>query len=51
MLDIDIPTTDGSALHRKRHTKPEKNHHLLLGQLGFTLPPEIRAGRPVVETY
>ena len=55
MLDVDIPTTDGRSLHMKRHTKPEPLHHLLLDQLGFTLPPqpppEIRAGNAVVETY
>lgn len=55
MLDVAIPTTDGRSLHMKRHTKPEQLHHLLLDQLGFTLPPqpppEIRAGNAVVETY
>lgn len=39
----------------KRYTKPEKVHQLLLDQLGFTLPaqppPEIRNGKPVVETF
>ncbi len=39
----------------KRYTKSEKVHHLLLNQLGFTLPeqppPEIQNPKPVVETF
>ena len=46
MLDVSIPVTDGREIQMKRYTKPEKVHHLLLDQLGFTLPsqppPEIR---------
>jgi len=46
MLDVAIPVTDGRMLRMKRYTKPEKVHHLLLDQLGFTLPrqppPQIR---------
>ena len=52
MLDVTIPATDGRELGMKRFTKPEKIHHLLLNQLGFTLPPqpppEIRNPKPVV---
>jgi transposase len=55
MLDVIIPATDGRELCMKRYTKPEKVHHLLLDQLGFTLPgqppPEIRNPTPVVETF
>ena len=38
MLDVVNPVTDGRELRMKRYTKPEKTHHLLLNQLGFTLP-------------
>jgi hypothetical protein len=52
MLDVTIPATAGREVRMKRHTKPEKIHHLLLDQLGFTLPaqppPEIRNPKPVV---
>jgi len=52
MLDVTIPAADGRELRMKRFTKPEKIHHLLLNQLGFTLPPqpppEIRNPKPVV---
>jgi transposase len=55
MLDVTIPATDGREVRMKRYTKPEKVHHLLLDQLGFTLPaqppPEIRTPMPVVETF
>jgi transposase len=55
MLDVKIPATDGRELKMKRYTKPEKLHHLLLDQLGLTLPvqppPEItHPVEPVVET-
>jgi hypothetical protein len=55
MLDVNIPATDGRQLWMKRYTRPEKVHHLLLEQLGFTLPgqppSEIRTPSPVVETF
>lgn len=55
MLDVIIPTTDGRELKMKRHTKPEKLHQLLLGQLGLDLPaqppPEITTPDPVVKTF
>ena len=55
MLDVSIPATDGRQVRMKRCTRPEKVHHLLLAQLGFTLPgqppPEIRNTSPVVETF
>jgi hypothetical protein len=55
MLDVTIPATDGREVRMRRYTKPEKVHHLLLDQLGFTLPaqppPEIRNPGPVVETF
>ncbi len=39
----------------KRYAKPEKVHLLLLGQLGFTLPPQpppvILRHQHVVETF
>ncbi len=40
MLDMTISTTDGREVRMKRYTKPEKIHHLLLDQLGFTLPAQ-----------
>lgn len=48
MLDVTIPATDGRELRMKRYTKPEKVHHLLLDQLGFTLPsqPPPEIGNP-----
>lgn len=55
MLDVTIPSTDGHEIRMKRYTKPENVHHLLLDQLGFTLPsqppPEIRKPSHVVETF
>jgi hypothetical protein len=38
MLDVSFPTTDGRQVRMKRYTRPEKVHHLVLAQLGFTLP-------------
>ena len=55
MLDVTIPATDGRQVRLKRYTKPEKVHHLLLDQLGFSLPaqppPEIQNPMSVVETF
>jgi hypothetical protein len=55
MLDVTIPATDGREVRMKRYTKPEKIHHLLLDQLGITLPtqppPEIRNPKPMVEAF
>jgi hypothetical protein len=42
MLDVNIPATDGRQVRMKRYTRPEKVHHLLLDQLGFTLPCQPR---------
>ena len=42
MLDVTIPATDGREVRKKRYTKPEKVQHLLLDQLGFTLPAQPR---------
>ena len=55
MLDVSIPATDRRQVRMKRYNRPEKVHHLLLAQLGFSLPgqppPEIRNTSPVVETF
>ena len=40
MLDVHFPTTDGRELVFARYTQPEKDHKLLLGQLGWELPPQ-----------
>jgi len=40
MLDVTIPAAGGRELWMKRYTKPEKVHHLLLDQLGYTLPAQ-----------
>jgi transposase len=40
MLDVHFPTTDGRRLIFSRYTQPEKDHLLLLAQLGFTLPSQ-----------
>ena len=59
-MDRGIPTEETLAQMRQanpavRYTKPEKLHHLLLDQIGFTLPaqppPEIRNPMSVVETF
>jgi len=38
MLDVHFPTTDGRELVFCRYTQPEKDHKMLLAQLGWELP-------------
>ena len=40
MVDVHLPTTDGRHLVLPRHTRPNKEHELLLHQLGMTLPTQ-----------
>ena len=40
MLDVHFPTTDGRELVFARYTQPEKDHKMLLSQLGWQLPPQ-----------
>jgi hypothetical protein len=40
MLDVHFPTTDGRELIFCRSTQPEKDHKMLLAQLGWELPPQ-----------
>lgn len=40
MLDVHFPTTDGRELIFRRYTQPEKDHKMLLAQLGWELPPQ-----------
>lgn len=40
MLDVHFPTTDGRELVFSRYTQPEKDHQILLAQLGWELPPQ-----------
>ena len=40
MLDVHFPTTDGRELVFTRYTQPEKDHKMLLSQLGWELPPQ-----------
>ena len=40
MLDVHFPTTDGRQLVFARYTQPEKDHKMLLNQLGWQLPPQ-----------
>jgi len=40
MLDVLFPTTDGRELVFCRYTQPEKDHKMLLAQLGWELPPQ-----------
>jgi transposase len=51
MLDVHFPTTDGRELIFTRYTQPEKDHQLLLEQLGWELPaqppPQLTAKREV----
>ncbi len=40
MVDVHFPTSDGRELVFSRYTQPEKDHKLLLAQLGWDLPPQ-----------
>jgi len=40
MLNVHFPTTDGRELVFCRYTQPEKDHKMLLAQLGWDLPPQ-----------
>jgi len=40
MLDVHFPTRDGRELIFCRYTQPEKDHKLILAQLGWDLPPQ-----------
>jgi transposase len=40
MLDVHFPTTDSRELVFCRYTQPEKDHKMLLAQLGWELPPQ-----------
>ena len=40
MVDVHLPTADGRHLVLTRHTRPNKEHELLLHQLGMTLPQQ-----------
>jgi transposase len=40
MLDVHFPTTDGRELIFCRYTQPEKEHKMILAQLGWELPPQ-----------
>ena len=40
MVDVHLPTTDRQRLVLPRHTRPNKEHELLLHQLGMTLPQQ-----------
>ena len=40
MLDVHFPTTDGRELIFCRYTQPERDHKMLLAQLGWELPAQ-----------
>jgi transposase len=40
MLDVHFPTTDGRELVFCRYTQPERDHKMLLAQLGWELPAQ-----------
>jgi transposase len=40
MIDAHFPTTDGRELVFRRYTQPEKDHKILLAQLGWQLPEQ-----------
>jgi transposase len=53
MIDVHIPTTDGRELVLERHTEPERDLKLLLGELKLVLPeqppPKITASASLPE--
>jgi len=53
MIDAHFPTTDGRELVFRRYTQPEKDHKILLAQLGWELPeqppPRISAQGGLIE--
>ena len=53
MVDAHFPTTDGRELVFRRYTQPEKDHKILLAQLGWDLPdqppPRITAKGGLIE--
>ncbi len=40
MVDVHLPTADGQHLVLPRHTRPKKDHELLLHQFAMTLPAQ-----------
>ena len=40
MVDVHLPTTDGRQLVLPRHTRPNREHDLLLHQLQLQLPTQ-----------
>jgi len=54
MVDAHFPTTDGRELVFRRYTQPEKDHKILLTQLGWELPaqspPRISAAGQLLST-
>lgn len=40
MIDVHFPTTDGRELRMPRYTQPQKEHYMILEQLGLQLPPQ-----------
>ena len=40
MVDVHLPTTDGRQLVLPRHTRPNREHALLLHQLNLQLPTQ-----------
>ena len=40
MLDVHFPTNDGRELIFCRYTQPEKDHKMILAQLGWELPAQ-----------
>ena len=41
MVDVHLPTTDGSHLVLSRYTQPEPEQQILLDQLRLELPPQL----------